>query len=646
MMKMEFFKRKTTKCLVAAFMFSICLLSALSLPVKGADKTLQDSDNLYHELSYDEELAEAEQVLDLGDISNRTRNLVLAHSYGMHVNICWESSDEAVIDLKGKVTLPTDEDKDITLTATLTSTKTETVKTKTFTVHVPKATTTEILDKAAREVQEYVDYILNTGYKLPDAKEIGIRAEISWEILSGEAKITEGSILKTEKSLERQPLELKAILTLDGETKEIELKNITLLDEYAGYILSYFAGKEESKEMYFGYSYDGIHWMRLNNADAVLTPTLGDEEIRDPFIMRKKDGSFAIFCTDGWFGNQLSIWDSENLVSFDNERLCIMKETKGIGDGPSGFHTWAPECNYDPITDQYYIYWSDPKGDNQNGQTYYNTSSDLLTFSEPGLFFQREFGIIDASIKKYKGDYYMVYNDFTGDNEETTSGRRIYVAKADSLEPGAFYPYSGCISEQVAEGPFLLQDFRTGTWMAYYDYYQKHKFGLNTIDDLTTDEWVYQGIVETMPWDEVRHGGAIAVTEKELNAVLEKWALEKPEIIKVNETEAITAYTGNKASDLALPEKVSVTLSDGSITNVPVSWNTEKVSLKETGTVKITGTLGKSDYTLKEDLEAKLKIQIDKNSGSDPVIIVVIALISLAAIAVVVSIVIRKKKRP
>lgn len=640
-------KKNTIKVLAAALVLSISIVSHPAFTVSGAPKAIQESDDYYHALSYEDELIEAEQVLDLGDISNRTTNLVLAHSYGLHVNIHWESSDEAVIDLQGKVTLPMNADKDVTLTATLTSTKTDTTKTKTFTVHVPKSTTSEILEQEAIEVQEYVDYILNTGYTLPDAKELGIRSEISWEIVSGEAEIKDNKIIKTENSAERQPLELKITLTLGGETKEVILKNITLLDEYVGYILSYFAGKEESKEMYLGYSYDGIHWMRLNNADAVLTPTMGDEEIRDPFIMRKKDGSFAILCTDGWNGNELTIWDSENLVRFENERLCVMKEERGLSaNNPSGYHTWAPECNYDPITDTYYIFWSDPYGNDKLGnQIYYNSSSDLLTFSAPNIFFEREFDIIDASIHKYKGDYYMVYDDKTGDNEETTTGRRIYVAKADSLKPGTFYPYSGCISEQVCEGPFLLQDFRTESFMAYYDYYQKHKFGLTTIEDITTDDWVYEGISETMPWDEVRHGGAIAVTQKEMDAILTKWALEEPEIIAVNETESVTAYTNDKIENLKLPKKISVTLADGNIVDVPVNWNTEKLSLKETGSVEITGTLSKSNYTAKADLEAKLKIQIQEKEGTHPAIIVTAILLIVALFAAATIIWHKKSKK-
>lgn len=646
-MKGNFLFRKKAQKTVLALALSLVTIAGSGMATFAAPQAIQESDELYHGISFEEELAEAEQVLSLGDTSNQTTNLVLAHSYGLHVNIAWASSDEAVVDLQGKVILPADEDKDVTLTATLSSTKTENTKTKTFTIHVPKASATDILERDAKDAMEYVDYIVNTGYKLPDSAELGIRSQIVWKLTAGEAQLKDNVITKTDKSAERQHIELKGILTYEGETKEISLANMTLLDEYAGYILSYFAGKEESKEMYIGYSYDGIHWMRLNNADAVLTPTLGDEQIRDPFIMRKKDGSFAIFCTDGWNGNELTIWDSEYLTSFNNERLCIMREGKKAinPDGPSGFHTWAPECNYDPITDQYIIYWSDPKGNNQHGQTYYNTSTDLLTFSEPGILFGLKTPMIDASIKKYKGDFYMVYNDSTGDNSEESTGRRIYMAKADSLEAGAFYPYEGALSEQVAEGPFLFQNFETGSWMAYYDFYQLHKFGVTTIDDITTDKWEYWGINETMPWDEVRHGGVIPVTQKELDKIFEKWKTEEPEIIEITETESITAYVGDNADDLKLPENVTVILADGSSVQIPVNWDTSGISTESTGTCTISGTLSESDYAEKGDLKTALTIEIVERpaSGNTAIIIAIIGAVVIAGGAVTLLIIKKKK---
>lgn len=627
-----------TRCLLA-----LTLVTAMLAPqgTFAHDSTLQSSDTLYQDKSYEDELAEAVTVLNLGDISNVTSNLVLPYSYGIHVNIDWKSSDETVIDLKGRVTTPTDKDEDVTLTAALTSTKLDVAKTKEFKVHVPKASTQDVLTQDARTAHEYIDYIINTGYTLPDSKELSIRSDVTWEITFGEAEIKDSRLVKTDKSAERQLIELKATLTYEGEEKTVDIKNIVLIDEYAGYILSYFAGKNESKEMYLGYSYDGVHWMRLNSADAVLTPKKGIKQIRDPFIMRKKDGSFAIFATNGWSSPMITIWDSDNLETFENERLCKLSEKGGVA---SGFHTWAPECNYDPITDQYYVYWSDPDANGGRGQIYYNTTADLENYSEAGVFFEREFFIIDASIKKYKGDYYMVYDDATGDNDTGNGGRRIYAAKADSLEPGAFYPYCGVLSEGVAEGPFLFQNFKDGSWFAYYDYYSKHKFGFATIKDLTTDDWVYQGICETMPWEEVRHGGVIPVTQKELDRILAKWANDTPELLSVATPEAVQATAGSDISALKLPATASATLSDGNVIDVPITWDTKGISLEKEGQTAITGKLASATgtagdkefrFTNENNLTVQTELRIEKAS---PVMIYVITGITAATVIVIVLI--------
>lgn len=547
---------------------------------------LQESDTLYHDISYEEELEEAYNVLTLGDLENVKTDLVLPDSYGIHVNISWSSSNENVIDLKGHVVTPEENDETVILTAELSSTKTDSTKTKTFNVQVKKTGVDEILENEAVQVKNYIDYILNDGYTLPDSDEIKIRSQLTWEINSGEVVIEDGVLKKNDKSKERQPLELKALLSYKGESKEITLKNLTLLDKYEAYILSYFAGKNESKEMYIAYSYDGVHWMRLNKADAVLTPKKGNKQIRDPFIMRKKDGSFSIFATNGWTSPMITIWDSDNLTEFENERLCKVSEKGGVA---SGFYAWAPECNYDPVTDEYMVYWSDPQANDGVGQTYYNTSSDLMNFSKAGVLFEREFFIIDASIKKYKGDYYMVYDDATGDNDTGNGGRRIYIAKAESLQAGAFYPYSGVLSEGVAEGPFLLHNFKDDSWTVYYDYYSKHKFGSATIGNITESEWNYEGISESMPWDEVRHGGGIAVTAKELERILEKWSFDSPEVLEAKNSSNVEIEKGVKLTEDVMPQSVETLLSDGDVVEIPVKWNIQDVNTDKTGSVKITG---------------------------------------------------------
>lgn len=617
-------------------MGKICCLLCLSFltlqqPVYAKTEELQSSDTLYHDLSYEDELKEAVDVLSLGDVSSVTEDLVLPDSYGIHINITWSSSDENVIALSGKVTASEESDTDVTLTAQLSSTKTTEKKDKTFKVHVPKVSVDDILAQDELKVQQYVDYVLNNGYEMPTADEIGTRSQIEWQVKTDNVKISDGKLEKTDGADERQKLELTAELSYKGKNKTVALNNRVLLDEYEAYILSYFAGKNESKEMYIAYSYDGVHWMRLNQADAVLTPKKGNKQIRDPYIMRKKDGSFAVFATNGWTSPMITIWDSDNLTEFENERLCKVSEKGGVA---SGYYAWAPECNYDPIEDTYTVYWSDPQANDGAGQTYYNTSTDLKEFSKAGVLFEREFFIIDASIKKYKGKYYMVYDDATGDNDTGNGGRRIYVAKANSLKEGEFYPYSGVMSEGVAEGPFLLQNFKDDSWFLYYDYYSKHKFGLTTTDNIEENKWTYAGISDTMPWDEVRHGGGIAVTKKELDRILEKWGLDNPELVEVTKQADIKISKGKKLNTSQFPQNVEVLLSDGSYRQIPVKWNIDNVSTKEVGSVKVTGVFDDNPATFEneEQIAPEVTVIVEKNNLYKiliPFIIIFVVIVSI-----------------
>jgi len=602
-------RKKWVRALLAVGQLLVFLLASESVFAEEAQKESPRSNEIkYHELSYEEELAEAKEKLDLGDVSNVTGNLVLAHSYGIHVSITWESSDEALIDTMGRVVNPTDEDKSVTLTATLSSSRTDKTEKAVFQVTLPKMSAEEILEKDEETLREYVDYILNDGYQLPDADELGIRSEVKWELADGNAKIADGGLKKTEKSGERQPVRLKATLSYENQKKEVELNQIVLLDEYAGYILSYFAGVNESKEMYIGYSYDAVHWMRLNEGNAVLAPTMGRKQIRDPFIMRKKDGSFAIFATNGWNSDKITVWDSDDLTAYENERLITVstKDYKGL----SGHYAWAPECNYDPVTDLYYIYWSDP----DTGCTWYNTSADLSEASRPDVFYTSDTAMIDASIKKYKGDYYMVYNDAYGNNEGLDGGRMIYGAKADSLEAGAFHPYWGVLSWPIAEGPFLLYDFKEDRWMAYYDYYSKHKFGLNIIGDIQGDAWEYQGIIETMPSEELRHGGGIPVTKKELDRILEAWGKEPPKVLSLSECSTVTVKTNEKNVPDKLPKTVSACLSDGNQVEIPVVWEMDELSLKGNGAHTLSGTLKEGSYVNDAELKAEITVDVVKDN--------------------------------
>lgn len=581
-------RRSVWMCRKGLLAMGLVLAMAGSIGAGDAEKeNVRKRDMLYREISYEDELTEAKNSIDLGDVSAVTKDLILPQSYGVHVNINWESSKERVISKAGKVTIPEEKEGDqkVTLTATLSSTMMDETESVMIEVTVKTLPEEEYLNVEAAKVQNYVDYILNDGELLPGQEDIGLACELSWNVVSGNAEIEGGRLRKTEAAAEREPVVLEAELKKGSSKKTIILKNRLLLEKYEGYILSFFGGNDDRKSVHLAYSLDGINWEPLNNGETILTAEAmlkkKKEELRDPFIIRKKDGSFELLVTNGWTSDSVHLWDSPDLVTFENERTSVLSVEGSVG--LSGRHVWAPECNYDPVTDEYTVYWSDPEAGDDNGNTYYNTTKDFLTFSEPGILYDRDITMIDASIKKYKGRYYMVYNDSYGDNETGKGGKIIYMAASDSLELGSFRQISGAISPAgiISEGPFLMEDFRTGEWYAMYDHYGLHKYGVSKTEDLESDAWEYLGISETMPTDNIRHGGALPVTEKELEQVIDAWGSEeqkaswKAELSKVQE-EARGKAAEKEASDKEEKTEKQNKKAEGNVFTLvlknPVTW--------------------------------------------------------------------------
>lgn len=604
-----------SKKTAAGFLALALTLGTWNLPAYGENVRMNEMK--YHEMSYDEELQEAAQSLAIDNRAPITNDLILPSSYGIHVSIEWKSSDEKRISNDGHVHIPSveDGDKKITLTALLSSTKTSSTLEKTFEVTVKAMNTEELLNKEATQVHSYINYILNDGYTLPDSSDIGITSDISWSVLSGEAVIDNHVLNKTSASAQRQPLALRAVLKQGSLTRNVDISNLVLIDKYAGYVMSFFGGNDDKKTVHLAYSYDGEHFYPLNDGNTILKTSkkrLNYQELRDPFIMRKKDGSFAVLATNGWNSTDIYLWDSDDLISFTNERTSVLSAKGTVG--LSGFHTWAPECNYDPVTDSYTVYWSDPEADNGYGKTFCNTSTDLVHFSGPEILYDAGSSIIDASIKKYNGYYYLVYNDAYGDNETGKGGKIIYMAKSASLEPGSFRQISGAMSPAgtLSEGPFLFENFRTGGWYVMYDHYSLHKYGVAVTDNLTSDNWNYLGVSNTMPTENIRHGGVIPVTKAELQAVIDAYRISEPPCAKVVTPDAVRIPEGS--TKLVLPDEVNVILADGWETSRPVTWDTSQIKTDKTGTYTASGKVSLNNVSDDAVTPAAIEVQVTEDA--------------------------------
>ncbi|MSA12518.1 family 43 glycosylhydrolase [Lactonifactor sp. BIOML-A3] len=192
--------------------------------------------------------------------------------------------------------------------------------------------------------------------------------------------------------------------------------------DYTDYFFTYFAGEKYSngEQVYFAASQDGLNWTDLNNNDPVLTSKLGEQGVRDPYILRSPEGDkFYMIATDlKIYGNNdwnraqragsksLMVWESTDLVNWSEQRMVeVARDDAGC--------TWAPEATYDEKTGEYIVYWASRVAEDGYGKqrVYYAKTRDFYTFTEPEVMIEKSNDVIDTTILKENGSYYRYSKD-------------------------------------------------------------------------------------------------------------------------------------------------------------------------------------------------------------------------------------------
>jgi beta-xylosidase len=236
-----------------------------------------------------------------------------------------------------------------------------------------------------------------------------------------------------------------------------------------------FQGKGDG--LHLSASADGKAWTDLGK--VFLKPSVGSGLMRDPHILRGPDGVFRMVWTTGWKDRGIGYAASTDLVNWSAQRyLPILENTAGATDA------WAPETFYDEAGQQYVITVSsdidgrfpETKSDERmNHRTYYVTTKDFVTFSEPKLFLDPGFDHIDTTVVREGGregaregaHYIAVFKE--GDRQKAGKWGAIRWAVADSaLGPYRVMP-EPIVSGLRAEGPTLYtQDGKTTLLVDFY----------------------------------------------------------------------------------------------------------------------------------------------------------------------------------
>ncbi|RKL65648.1 hypothetical protein CR203_19400 [Salipaludibacillus neizhouensis] len=518
-------------------------------------------------LTISDYLAEGDQNLD-----EITKNLALP-STGKHgVAISWSSSDLDVIKNDGTVTRPNVNDSDAIVELTANLSYEEHTLEKVFSLVVLKEFGDEqLVNEDAAKIVIYNQDQVKGNLRLPTTGEHDTM--ITWkssnpEIIKGSEQAKDdqqqlGWVIRPDSDTD-----VTLTATVTRGTEQVEklfdlqvLKNPGEID-YDAYFFSYFTGEYEGgEEISFATAEDPLYWRALNNGESVIQSTMGEEGLRDPFVMRSPEGDkFYMIATDLKMGestnfdeaqitgsHSLMIWESDDLVNWSDQRMVEVAPE-------NGGNTWAPEAYYHEPTGEYVVFWAssmkveDTYGQYQNGRPsgqynvmYYATTRDFHSFSEPKVMIDDGFPTIDTTFIENEGTLYR----FT----KSEVGYKVYYEKADDFyydEDGIeengfqFDPVLGTQNGNRGlighggnnEGQTIFKDIHADKdlWYLFLDSWPYH---VRWTDDLEDGQQLVNNLIEDSEYalpPGPRHGTVLPITRAEYNALQKKYALPAPEV--------------------------------------------------------------------------------------------------------------------
>ena len=329
--------------------------------------------------------------------------------------------------------------------------------------------------------------------------------------------------------------------------------------DFSAYLFAYFKGEglAQGEQIYFAISRDGLNWTDLNDGKPVLTSSLGEKGVRDPFIMRSADGNkFFVIATDlkiygnnDWTAAQTTgsqsvmIWESSDLVNWSEQRMCQVAP-RGAGC------TWAPEAFYNEENEEYILFWSSkipgnqPVSNNDNThRVYYCTTKDFRSFSETKVWIElrnssnQAISVIDATAIKVGDTYYRFKkNEATQAHKQglPTSGKYIIMEKSSSLL-GEWSEIRSDMSQiAYVEGPTCFKFNGEDKWCLFLDDFGGKGYYPLVTTDLNSGQFSQLGSDQYSLPSVMRHGSVVSITEQEYTNLLAKYAPSKVSSARIN----------------------------------------------------------------------------------------------------------------
>lgn len=323
-------------------------------------------------------------------------------------------------------------------------------------------------------------------------------------------------------------------------------------DDFTAYLFGSFTGTEGSRtdeQIYFATSKDGYYYTDLNDKKPVLESPIGENGVRDPYILRSAEGDkFFMIATDlsiyyrgGWGNASATTTGSRDLIVWESTDLVNWSEPRAVAVGPlDAGCAWAPEAIYNEKTGEYVVYYAtahviDGKTD-QDLRIFSTTTRDFVSFTEPQEYIWRakNRSIIDTTMiwNAEDGYYYRASADgqITLERSKDIFGEWEKVTTLNDLGLG------GDMTGGKLEGPELFK-FNKKDWVdgkpTYGLYTDQYAEGRGYLPVITTD--LSDATNANKSWKKLssneysfdtlkkRHGTILNLTQEEYDRVMKAY---------------------------------------------------------------------------------------------------------------------------
>ena len=274
------------------------------------------------------------------------------------------------------------------------------------------------------------------------------------------------------------------------------------------YLLCYTT--ENAERLFYSYSYDGLTWQSLNEGQSIFGGMDGQPTVQGPFVYRMEDESgstvFHLVHGAGEDASGLYHWTSEDLVNWlpFNGTDALVIDTKAH----------SPELGFDPVSKNYYYYWSYLKGYEYILQ--YVRTKDFVSFTRPQTYFSPGFSAKDLHVFQV-GDRYVAL--FSGPN-----GKGLCSAYSKSLNPtrSKFQDVREVLASFPPVGaPATIPSFFGDGWLLLGAMKENFSLFSALVDEPQKLSWrPYELAICRIP-EEMKEGKVLVITRSELSIIQE-----------------------------------------------------------------------------------------------------------------------------